>query len=72
MMLAHRKCVSSLCHVSAPRADCKCVYYAGSVAERKALYRDHVETITFNCLVTTYEFVMKDATQLSKARAVLP
>jgi SWI/SNF-related matrix-associated actin-dependent regulator of chromatin subfamily A member 2/4 len=47
-------------------ADCKCVYYAGSVAERTALRRDHVETITFNCLVTTYEFVMRDATHLSK------
>jgi SWI/SNF-related matrix-associated actin-dependent regulator of chromatin subfamily A member 2/4 len=30
------------------------------------MYHDHVETITFNCLVTTYEFVLRDATTLSK------
>jgi hypothetical protein len=55
-------------HVGDGGADCKCVYYAGSVAERRAMYRDQVETITFNCLVTTYEFVMRDERTLSKVR----
>ena len=32
------------------------------------MYRDQVETITFNCLVTTYEFVMRDERTLSKVR----
>ena len=59
---------SCVLHGAAPRADCKCVYYVGKKPDRRALYKEHVETLTFNVLVTTYEFAMRDATELSKAR----
>jgi SWI/SNF-related matrix-associated actin-dependent regulator of chromatin subfamily A member 2/4 len=38
------------------------------VAERRSLFKEQVETICFNCLVTTYEFVLRDATHLSKVQ----
>ena len=47
-------------------ADCKVVYYHGDKPSRNQMWKEQVETITFNVLVTTYEFIMYDAKQLSK------
>lgn len=46
--------------------DCKVVYYHGDKASRNQMLKEQVETITFNVLVTTYEFIMYDAKQLCK------
>lgn len=42
------------------------VYYHGEKSVRNQMWKEQVETVTFNVLVTTYEFIMYDAKQLSK------
>ena len=42
------------------------VYYVGRREERAALFSDVVKREQFNILVTTYEFIMRDRSRLSK------
>lgn len=44
----------------------KCVYYVGHKDERLKKYQQEVQSLQFNVLVTTYEFIMRDRTRLSK------
>ena len=46
--------------------DSRCVYYVGNKEERHRKYVQEVAPLQFNVLVTTYEFVMRDRTKLSK------
>lgn len=47
-------------------AECKCVFYTGSAPARKEMWKDQVDSMCFNVLVTTYEFAMRDVNALSK------
>lgn len=42
------------------------MFYTGSAPARKEMWKDQVESMCFNVLVTTYEFAMRDVTALSK------
>lgn len=42
------------------------MYYVGSKDERLKKYQQEVQSLQFNVLVTTYEFIMRDRTRLSK------
>lgn len=44
----------------------KCVYYVGHREERARKFNSEVAPMQFNVLVTTYEFIMRDRTKLSK------
>ena len=44
----------------------KCVYYVGHKDERARKYSMEVASLQFNVLVTTYEYIMRDRTKLSK------
>jgi SWI/SNF-related matrix-associated actin-dependent regulator of chromatin subfamily A protein 2/4 len=44
----------------------RCVYYVGNKDERARKYAQEVQSLQFNILVTTYEFIMRDRTRLSK------
>lgn len=44
----------------------RCVYYVGSKDERARKYAQEVQSLQFNVLVTTYEFIMRDRARLSK------
>ena len=44
----------------------KCVYYVGHKDERARKYYMEVASLQFNVLVTTYEYIMRDRTKLSK------
>jgi len=48
--------------------DVHVVYYVGHREEREALFDSAVAPLNFNVLVTTYEFVMKDRTRLSRIK----
>ena len=50
--------------------DSRCVYYVGNKEERHRKYVQEVAPLQFNVLVTTYEFVMRDRTKLSKVGAL--
>ena len=45
---------------------CRCVYYVGHKDERARKFATEVASLQFNVLVTTYEFIMRDRTKLSK------
>lgn len=47
----------------------RCVYYVGAKEERARKFAQEVSSLQFNVLVTTYEYIMRDRTRLSK---VLP
>lgn len=42
------------------------MFYTGTAPARKEMWKDQVESMCFNVLVTTYEFAMRDVTALSK------
>ena len=44
----------------------RCVYYVGHKDDRARLFNTEVQSMQFNVLVTTYEFIMRDRTKLSK------
>ncbi|KAK2080232.1 hypothetical protein QBZ16_000085 [Prototheca wickerhamii] len=44
----------------------RCVYYVGAKEERARKYAHEVQSLQFNILVTTYEFVMRDTSRLAK------
>lgn len=44
----------------------RCIYYVGSKDERARKYVLEVQPLQFNVLVTTYEFIMRDRSKLSK------
>lgn len=44
----------------------KCVYYVGHKDERARKFNLEVASLQFNVLVTTYEYIMRDRTKLSK------
>lgn len=44
--------------------DVKCIYYTGTKEVRAQLFKEFVQPVQFNCLVTTYELVMRDASKL--------
>ena len=46
--------------------DARCVYYVGSKDERIKKYVQEVQPLQFNILVTTYEYIMRDRSRLSK------
>ena len=46
--------------------DVRCVYYVGNKEERARKYATEVQSLQFNVLVTTYEFIMRDRAKLSK------
>lgn len=46
--------------------DARCVYYVGSKDERSRKYVQEVQPLQFNILVTTYEYIMRDRSRLSK------
>ena len=46
--------------------DVRCVYYVGAKDERAKKYAAEVQSLQFNVLVTTYEFIMRDRAKLSK------
>ncbi|KAI8106850.1 hypothetical protein M9434_001504 [Picochlorum sp. BPE23] len=46
--------------------DARCVYYVGSKDERNRKYIQDVQPLQFNILVTTYEYIMRDRSKLSK------
>ena len=46
--------------------DVRCVYYVGNKDERARKYSTEVQSLQFNVLVTTYEFIMRDRAKLSK------
>lgn len=48
--------------------DVRCVYYVGSKDERARMYSSEVQSLQFNVLVTTYEYIMRDRAKLSKVR----
>ncbi|GAB2271727.1 hypothetical protein Dimus_006558 [Dionaea muscipula] len=43
-----------------------CIYYVGYKDQRSKLFSQEVCALKFNVLVTTYEFIMKDRSKLSK------
>lgn len=43
-----------------------CIFYVGVKDQRSKLYSQEVSTMKFNVLVTTYEFIMRDRSKLSK------
>jgi hypothetical protein len=47
---------------------CRCVYYVGHKDERAKKFATEVASLQFNVLVTTYEYIMRDRTKLSKVR----
>ena len=47
----------------------RCVYYVGTKDERSRKYAAEVQSLQFNVLVTTYEFIMRDRAKLSKVGA---
>ena len=44
----------------------RCVYYVGQKDERYRKYHQEVQSMQFNVLVTTYEYIMRDRAKLSK------
>ncbi len=46
----------------------KCVYYVGHKDDRARKFNLEVASLQFNVLVTTYEYIMRDRTKLSKVR----
>jgi len=44
----------------------RCIYYVGSKDERARIFTESIQSVKFNVLVTSYEFVMRDAGRLSK------
>lgn len=50
--------------------DVRCVYYVGNKDERARKYSTEVQSLQFNVLVTTYEFIMRDRAKLSKVSRV--
>lgn len=46
--------------------DVRCVYYVGTKDERARKYAADVQSLQFNILVTTYEYIMRDRAKLSK------
>ena len=44
----------------------RCVYYVGGREERGRKFAAEVQSLQFNVLVTTYEFIMRDRAKLSK------
>lgn len=46
--------------------DVRCVYYVGAKEERAKKYATEVQSLQFNVLVTTYEFIMRDRAKLCK------
>ena len=48
------------------RAGFRCVYYVGSKEERARRFASEVASVQFNVLVTTYEYIMRDRSKLSK------
>lgn len=44
----------------------RCVYYVGTRDERARRYASEVQSLQFNVLVTTYEFIMRDRAKLAK------
>eukprot|EP00955_Chlamydomonas_euryale_P030061 316892-Chlamydomonas_euryale.AAC.5 len=44
----------------------RCVFYVGAREERARLFATDVAPALFNVLVTTYEFIMRDRSKLSK------
>lgn len=44
----------------------RCIYYVGSKDERAKIFTESIQSVKFNILVTSYEFVMRDAGRLSK------
>ncbi len=53
-----------------PNTQVKCVYYVGTKDDRLKKYQQEVQSLQFNVLVTTYEFIMRDRTRLSKVCAL--
>lgn len=49
----------------------RCVYYVGNKEERARKYATEVQSLQFNVLVTTYEFIMRDRAKLSKASLLI-
>lgn len=45
----------------------RCVYYVGHKEERARKFAVEVQSLQFNVLVTTYEYIMRDRSRLSKA-----
>eukprot|EP00250_Pteridium_aquilinum_P019069 c24278_g2_i1 orf=2-5470(-) len=43
-----------------------CIFYVGGKEQRSKLYSQEVCALKFNVLVTTYEFIMRDRSKLSK------
>ncbi|KAL4191446.1 hypothetical protein AMTRI_Chr07g80580 [Amborella trichopoda] len=43
-----------------------CIYYVGGKEQRMKLYTQEVCAMKFNALITTYEFIMRDRSKLSK------
>lgn len=50
----------------------RCVYYVGNKDERSQIFISQVFPITFNILVTTYEFIMRDRAKLASVRTPAP
>ena len=48
----------------------RCVYYVGHKEERARKFAVEVQSLQFNVLVTTYEYIMRDRSRLSKVRAL--
>lgn len=48
----------------------RCVYYVGHKEERARKFAVEVQSLQFNVLVTTYEYIMRDRSRLSKARTL--
>ena len=42
------------------------MYYVGSKEERARRFASEVASVQFNVLVTTYEYIMRDRSKLSK------
>ena len=48
---------------------CKCVIYKGSINERRRIFKEEITgkgESRFNCVVTTYEFIMRDKSYLKR------
>ena len=46
----------------------RCVYYVGQKEERARKFATEVQSLQFNVLVTTYEYIMRDRAKLCKVR----
>lgn len=44
----------------------RCVYYVGQKDERSKTFAAEIQSVKFNVLLTTYEFIMRDRAKLSK------